>query len=163
MPKPRSNSPKPWRQFGALTLFLRIPRQDWAAVSNGLKTEFRGAANALTRSAEAQAPALIVAYAIDSAGQHQSKLMVLEKTWREPLMAISPESLAREGFPTFAHFRRYWMGRHRRYFEPMRTVQAYQLRLFKPADLDEIGIALAKRLYQQHLPPELRPEIEDID
>jgi hypothetical protein len=41
-------------------------------------------------------------------GGHDAALMVLERCWREPVGAISDESLLREGYATFADFRRYY-------------------------------------------------------
>jgi hypothetical protein len=128
-----------------------VPHADWAAVKNGLKTEFRASANALTRAVEVHVPALVVAWT-RSQGVYESKLMVLEETFREPLMGMSAESLKREGFETFAQFRRYYVHRNRRLFEPMREVQAYRLRPYERGDLASVGLELVERLYQEHLP-----------
>lgn len=93
---------------------------------------------------------LVVGYAV-SVGNHDSRLFVLEDTWQEMLGAISEESLANEGFPDMAHFRRYWMRRSKRRFRPLDKVQVYRVRPMMKGDLDALGSALIYRLYQEHL------------
>lgn len=152
MSRHTTSSPKPWRQFEARTTFLRVPSGDWASVRIGAKTEFRATGRAATQVWNISCPALVVAYAVTNArDDHDSKLMVLEETWKEPLGAISEESLRREGFPTMGHFRRYWMGRTKRRFRPLTEVHVYRVRPFEEADLATLGRALLVKLYQEHL------------
>lgn len=73
--------------------------------------------------------------------------MVLEETWREPLGAITAESLEREGFPDMAHFRRYWMQREKRRFALTRMVQVFRVRPVRAGDEEAMGLALIERLY----------------
>lgn len=78
--------------------------------------------------------------------------MVLERTWQEPLGAISPESLAAEGFPDYAHFRRYWMRRTRKHFKPTRMVVAFRVRAWHgQADAILFGSEILTRLYGEFL------------
>lgn len=95
-------------------------------------------------------PTPVVAYTIQR-GRHESKLMVLMAAWREPLGSIGEESLAAEGFPDFAHFRRYWMARTHRRFTPLTSVMAYRLREWTDADATILGATMLRRLYRDHL------------
>lgn len=146
------SSPQPWTQHTLTTLFLRVPSTDWAAVTHGSKTEFRAAGTAsLSRHWDIHVPTPVVAYTVRS-GQHLSKLLVLTAVWREPLGAISAESLQREGFPEMAHFRRYWMSRTHRRFTPLTSVMVYRLAPFTPDVVAQLGVAMLTKLYKEHLP-----------
>lgn len=153
MERRTTDSPQPWRQFELRTTFLRVPDVDWADVRRGLKTEFRLSGRAITQLWNVQCPTPVVAYRLTNRrNDHQSALMVLEATWREPLGAISEESLAREGFESMAHFRRYWMQRTKRRFPPMLEVQVYHVRPFTERDRVPLALAMLDKLYQEHLP-----------
>lgn len=91
-------------------------------------------------------------YHVPRIREPESKLMVLERTWREPLGAISSESLEREGFESIAHFRRYWMGRQKQRFRPLLEVQVYRVRPFTETDREALGLALLDKLYGEHMP-----------
>lgn len=145
------SSPKPWRQFEAKTTFLRVPSDDWLSVKQGRKTEFRASGHFATQLWNVSPPTAVVGYRIKRVGAPDSTLLVLEKTWQEPLGAIDAESLEREGFPTFAHFRRYWMARTHTRFAPLKEVQVYRVRPIAEADHVEIGLELFRRLYREHL------------
>lgn len=146
-------APKPWSSYSARTVFLRVPTVDWAAVKVGSKTEFRAAGGKeITQLWNIKVPTPVVAYTVRSGGVYDKALMVLEATWREPLGAISPESIQREGYPDMAHFRRYWMSRTHRRFTPLTSVQVYRVRAWQNGDLTALGEALLQRLYQEHLP-----------
>lgn len=97
-------------------------------------------------------PTPVVAYKVSRMGDPESDLMILEATWREPLGAISEESLQREGFPSVAHFRRYWMDRQKQRFKPLLEVQVYRVRPFTTADRESMGLALLDKLYGEHMP-----------
>lgn len=143
-----ASSPKPFPISRAATVFLRVPADDWAAVKLGYKREFRAAGHGYPALFRVQTPTAVLAYATRDGERYESQLMVLEKTWREPLGAISPESLAREGFESIAHFRRYWIARTKRRFKPMAEVQAFVVRRFDPdTDPDALGRVLFERLY----------------
>lgn len=146
------SSPAPWSQYQARTTFLRVPLIDWAAVKTGHKTEFRGAGGRdVTQLWNIQCPTPVVAYTVYPGPRHESLLMVLEETWREPLVAITPESLEREGFADLATFRRYWMTRTKRRYRPLTNVQVYRIRLWREGDEEALGAGLLRRLYRDHL------------
>lgn len=145
-----SSSPKPWRQFEARTTFLRIPTGDWPGVRIGAKTEFRAVGRGVTQLWNVTCPMLVVGYTV-RAGAHHSRLLVLEATWREPLGAISEESLAREGFATMKEFRAYWIARTKRRFTPMAQVHVYRVRPATDDDRPTLGLQLLERLYREHL------------
>jgi hypothetical protein len=147
-----TSSPEPWAQYEARTTFLRVPVDDWPAVKHGSKTEFRATGRAITQLWNVSCPVVVVAYSVRGSGTHDSRLMVLEASWKEPLGAISAESLEREGFPSLAHFRRYWMARTRAPFKPLSYVQVYQVRAFMPGDDVIFGLKLLRKLYGEHLP-----------
>lgn len=148
-------SPGPWKMYTSSTRFLRVPSPDWAAVKHGSKMEFRTAGRVATSGPDRiECPTPVVAYTVRPHGQHESQLMVLIATWREPLGAISAESLTMEGFADVEHFRRYWMSRTHRRFRPLTSVQVYRLRPFiyeDNEDLEHMGELLMRRLYREHL------------
>lgn len=153
MPERRTtSSPSPWRQFEARTTFVRVPAGDWAQVRIGAKTEFRATGRAATQLWNITCPMAVVIYAVRQ-GAHSSMMAVLEETWSEPLAAISPESLANEGFESMAAFRRYWLERTKRRFRPMQIVQVYRIRLWQDDDAANLGLKLIEKLYQEHLKP----------
>lgn len=141
-------SNRPYRQATARTVFLRVPIAEWPKVRAGVKREFRASGGHQTQVWNLATPCAVVAYAVRHTGSHEARLMVLERTWREKLGAISPESLAAEGCRTLAEFKRAWAKREKRRFPPLREVQVYRVR---PINLDddvpELGAALFKRLY----------------
>lgn len=147
----RPSSPKPWSQFEARTTFLRVPADDWAAVKIGTKTEFRAAGHAVTQLWNVTCPTPVVGWTARRVGTYDSALFVLEATWQEMVGAITEESLAREGFPSMAHFRRYWMARSKRRFRPLQKVQVYRLRPMTPDDEAMMGLQLFRKLYAEHL------------
>lgn len=149
---PGTRGPKPWRQSQLRTTFLRVPTEDWPAVRIGAKTEFRTSGAHSTTLLGVKCPTPVVGYKVSNQrDDHESVLLVLEAVWTEPLVAISDESLRREGFPDVAHFRRYWMGRTRRRFRPLDKVQAHRVRLFTPEDRGPMGDAILRHLYGEHL------------
>ena len=83
---------------------------------------------------------------------YDSKIMVLEDLWREPLGAISAESLAAEGFETLDEFRRHWIGRERRLFPPLRITTVYRIRPWTPDDDQAMAECVLRHLYGEHLP-----------
>lgn len=127
-----SNGPRPWTQRQASTTFLRVPAADWPLVKRGLKTEFRASSGAVSGLKFVKPPTPVVAYAVTPGMGHDAKLMVLTDRFQESLGAISDESLANEGFDTFAEFRAYWCQREKRRFTPTRMIVAYRVRPFDP-------------------------------
>jgi hypothetical protein len=109
--------------------------------------EFRSSPRACPQLWDVEPPLPVVAYAIFRNGDYKHELMVLEETWREPLGSISAESLAAEGQRDMAHFRRYWMKRESRAFEPMRIVSVFRVRPWVSADDRAMADRLLDRLY----------------
>lgn len=149
-----SRGPRPYQQRHVATTFLRVPRHDWPAVKRGYKSQFR-AGNAVPQLFSIQTPTVVVAYSVRNR-RHDECLMVLEKLWQEPLGAISPESLEREGFASFERFRDDWMVREKRRFSPTRQVFVYRVRAFTPADIKPAAARLFAHLYGDFLGPESR-------
>ena len=145
-----SHGPKPWQKVKVSTPFVRVPHAEWNAVKLGYKREFR--TNTSVSLFAVQTPTIVVAYAIDTLGRYEAKLMVLEELWQEPLGAISPESLTAEGFATLAEFRKHWMSREHRRFRPTRNIFVYRVRLADADDLVEQGQRLVELIYGEFLP-----------
>lgn len=147
----RGAGPRPYKQRRARTIFLRVPYSEWGAVKAGRKREFRASPKATPQLWDVDPPLPVVAYAISKALGYRSQLMILEETWREPLGAISAESLKQEGQPDIAHFRRYWMGREHTAFKPTRLVSVFRVRPWQPSDFATMGERLLERLYGEFL------------
>lgn len=136
------------------TLFLRAPYQDWAALTQGYKTEFRARPKGALRY---NAPTPVVLYAVSGLGRWTSKLMVLVEHRSERLVDIAdqPESLLREGQESYDHFRRYWRARTRRPFRPLDKVEVFQLAPWpsgtQSLQIDQLGRVLLERLYGDYL------------
>lgn len=128
-------------------MFLRVPGGDWAAIRRGFKREFRLTGQALLNL---QTPTPVVVYTTRNGG-YEEILMVLESAHREALGAISPTSLQAEGFPSVAHFRRYWMQRTGKRFRPLDICSVYRVRPWTDADMDLMGRTLLERLYGDFL------------
>jgi hypothetical protein len=146
-----TSGPTPWPQRESRTTFLRVPSRDWTAVKTGVKTEFRATGRAVTQLWNVQTPMPVVGYRDMRVG-NDSRLLVLVDTWREPLGAISNESLEREGFDSLAHFRSYWVERTKRRFAPLERVQVYRVRPCLKEDLPDLAQSLLVKLYGPHLP-----------
>lgn len=146
---------KPFHQFQQKTLFLRIPTTDWARVLAGEKREFREAGRYGPRWGVMahKLPIPIVGYRYRSfGGAPESTMLVLERTWSEPLGAISKASLEAEGFADIGEFRRYWKARHpRRGFRPLSITQVYGVRPFTEDDRAAMGARLLELLYGEFL------------
>ncbi len=152
MPANGARGPNPYRQHQTSTVFLRVPRADWAAVKHGAKREFRAASGRHSALWNVATPSPAVAYTINTRGEYDGALIVLENVWREPLGAISEESLTAEGFATFPEFRRAWMLREKRRFPPLRMTTVYRVRPWADHDATCMGCALLRHLYGDFLP-----------
>lgn len=147
-----SNGPKPYTQRQASTVFLRVPTADWVEVKRGMKTEFRGSPGAMSGLKFVETPTPVVAYRLRQPDDYDAALMVLEDRWQEPLGSINEESLRREGFETFAEFRRHIVNRERRKFRLTRMVTVYRVRPWQSVDRERFGDLLLERLYGAFLP-----------
>lgn len=143
-----SRGPRPYVKRTVSTVFLRVPSRDWPAVKRGYKTEFRAGTgkNAVPQLWHLQPPCAAIAYSVRN-GRHDAVMMMLEALWQEPLGAISPESLEREGFRSLADFRTYWMEREHQRFRPTRNVFAYRVRPWREEDGPSAAAALFDHLY----------------
>lgn len=148
-----SRGPRPFQQHRASTTFVRVHPDDWPYVKHGAKTEFRGGRGASSRTFNVDPPTPVVVYCRLGPDRYESKLMVLTETWQEPLGAIGDESLRREGFETLAQFRRYWILRERKRFQPTRMVFVYRVRPWGPGDVEELGVKIVERLYGEFMEP----------
>jgi hypothetical protein len=151
MASTRTRGPKPRTQHRASTIFLRVPSADWIAVRHGIKREFRAESGKVSQLWNVECPVPVVTYRLDSHGRYDSALMVLEAVWREPLGAISPESLEAEGFESFAHFRRAWCIREKRRFRPLHMTTVFRVRPWDSDDDRAMADVLLARLYGQFL------------
>jgi hypothetical protein len=143
--------PKPYNQHQASTIFVRVPSDDWHAVKGGYKREIRSRQSSLTAVHGLLLPTPGVAYRLHPQYGYDAALMVLEAVWREPLGAISEESLANEGHATMAEFRRAWVMREKRRFPLLAPVTVHRVRPWTPEDGDVMGAALLRRLYGEFL------------
>lgn len=141
------DGPRPYTQRRARTIFLRVPHSEWGLVTAGRKSEFRASPRSCPQLWDVEPPLPVVAYSIFPSRGYQKQLMVLEETWREPLGAISEESLRRERQPDMAHFRRYWMAREKTAFKPTRMISVFRVRLWEPTDDRRMADRLLERLY----------------
>jgi hypothetical protein len=119
---------------------------DWIAVISGQKTEWRvyGHANFLDK---AVFPAPVVAYSPSAADPTipYTAVLTLEEMWREPLAAITDESLRREGFTAhedrrenLADFRRYFTARYPNGgFRPIANVICRRVHPITPDEQEE--------------------------
>lgn len=135
----------------ASTQFLHVPLADWPAVKSGRKTEFRAVGRLAPSTSSIVTPAPVVCYTLRQYRRlPETALMVLEAAWSEPLGAISPDSLEREGFKTIGEFRSYWQ--RRQYgkngpFKPLSIARVYRVRPWAATDRLEMGEALLRHLY----------------
>lgn len=146
---------RPLAQHQASTVYLRVPSQAWPLVSTGRVTEFRAAVGNAPQLWHVPLPTLAVAYRRRlSVAEYDYRLLLLEAVRREALGAITPEGLTAAGYAgdnAFPRFRRDWMLREKRRFEPLRTVFVYTVRPVHEGDLEAVGRSLVNHLYGDHL------------
>lgn len=140
--------PKPWPERRTTTLYLRIPRRDWPYVLTGQKTELRSSGRYAITLVALKTPLPVVGYTMREHQEPAARLLLVEEAWTEPLGAIGPESLEREGFASMAEFRAYWRTyRTRQAFKPLSKVIVCRFRLFRPADREPAALKLFDQLY----------------
>jgi hypothetical protein len=144
--------PKPYSQHQASTIFVRVPSDDWHAVKGGYKREFRSRQSSLTAVQGLSLPLPCVGWRLHPQHGYDALLLVLEAVWREPLGAISEESIAAEGYATMADFRRAWIIREKRRFPLLASVTVHRVRPWRPEDGAAMGDALLRQLYGEFLP-----------
>lgn len=126
---------------------------DWADVIAGRKRELRkyGQSKPLPGH-ERIFPAACVFYSERQAGGIVTALGVVEEQWNEPLGAISPESLEREGFPDdLPGFRRYFSARYPRGgFRPLAGVVVQVVRTMNDDDATRTMLEMWEKLYGRY-------------
>lgn len=141
------------------TRFLHVPAIDWPRVKIGEKTEFRTSPREGSRIITCNLPTPVVVYSKGAGAIDMlpAKLMVLTHRSFEPLFNIAenPEAIAREGFPDYDHFRRYWRARNKGVYRPMQRVWVWRVREFTENDVYVLGTSLLRELYGEHLPEAL--------
>jgi hypothetical protein len=148
------DAPTGLKQVQLRTVFLRAPFQDWAALSQGHKTEFRVLPRGVP-SKWIEAPTPVVLYALSPhLGRRSEKLMVIIEHQQERLADIheKPESIRREGFETYDQFRRYWRARTGRPYRPLDKVEVFQLQQWTNHNWGQLGERLLERLYGEYMP-----------
>jgi hypothetical protein len=134
------------------TVFLRVPSLDWPKVVTGEKRELRTMGRYALMAGRIRAPELVVGYLVRRYDERREQLLIVDDAWQEPLGAISPQSLAAEGFESFGEFRSYWKLRFPRSgWRPLSTVQVCTLRPFTPADHEPMAERLLQRIYGRWL------------
>lgn len=141
--------PLPKRE--ASTQYLRVPIEDWTQVKVGAKTAFRTPATrpVPTTVWRQELPTPVVAYAGNRVVGNDYVLMVLEGYRMEPVFECvsDPEAIAREGFPSQDHFRRYWRKRRNGVYDPMEMVHVWEIRPWEEDDFATMGARLLEELY----------------
>lgn len=133
------------------TVFLRVPALDWADVVAGAKTELRTQGRYALMAGRVQAPEVVVGYLVRRYDERREQLLIVEDAWQEPLGAISPESLAAEGYASVGEFRSYWRKRFPGGWKPLSQVQVCKLRPFTPEDREAMAERLLQRIYGRWL------------
>lgn len=141
------------------TLFLKVPPKDWPRVMAGDKTEFRWPCHMPWKYGvpkNTPTPTPVVLYG--ETGGHRTlrrafAMAILLDFYVEPIIGVADrqESIEREGFPDFSHFRRYWRTRNKGKFHGMEEVSAFHIKLFDQTDATNLGLILLYRLYGHYL------------
>ena len=143
--------PKPYNLRQASTIFVRVHSDDWHALKCGAKCEIRSRQSSLIALNVLSLPTPCVVWRLHPYHGYEAVLMVLEAVWREPLGAISEESIGNEGYDSMAEFRRAWIIREKRRFPLLDTVTVHRVRPWTPDDAAAMGSALLHQLYGEFL------------
>lgn len=134
---------------------LHVPRVDWTEIRVGQKREFRNYGSRIFNGLEFPTPA--IGYCAkpwwtpaDRTDNIDTCLLTVEESWVEPLGAISPASLEREGFATISDFRRYFAERYPAGgFRPLAKVVVYVVHPTTAEEAEEFGRDLWRKMYGQ--------------
>lgn len=132
-------------------MFLRVPSPVWPLVSAGRVREFRAAAGNASQLWNVPMPTFAVCYR-RRRDTFDYRMMLLEAVRQEALGTITDEGLRRAGYEgdmAFARFRRDWMIAEKRRFEPLRKVHVYTVRPVRSGDVELVGAALVRHLYDE--------------
>ncbi len=146
--------PQGLKQRTLRTLFLRAPYEDWSALVQGTKREFRTPAMGSVAGV-IHAPTPVVLYALSpSQNKRRDALVVMTAHRCERLHDISgnKESLAAEGFATYGEFRNYWRARTHRPYRALQQVEVFTVAPWGAMSVEELGVELLSRLYSEYLP-----------
>lgn len=129
------------------TRFLRVPPIDWPDVITGRKTQIRHRSYLASRFEMSQMPCPVVGYARESKRELRHVGMLVVEAFRaEPILAISPADLRREGFDDLSEYRRYWRA-HRNGFRPMDEVYVYDVRPMGEDEVADFAGSIFRHLY----------------
>jgi hypothetical protein len=135
---------------------IHLPRVDYSDISVGAKREYRN--YGYRRFDGLSFPAPAVGYCARDWWTPTSLrdgidtcLLTIEDSWVEPLGAISPESLANEGFTDIADFRRYFTERYPRGgFRALANVVVYRVHPMTVEEAAEFAAAHWSKMYGQY-------------
>ena len=128
---------------------VRVPTQDWAAVTTGAKTMFRAyntsrrtpAAPVVPPGTECPRPCLLFTTRHNGplrSRRYEAVPGVLLSHRQEPLGAISREDAAREGFKTLAEFKWFWKSRYRTIgWRPHDLISVIEVRPLRDPAIDQ--------------------------
>jgi hypothetical protein len=141
------------------TLTVRVAHGEWERIISGRATEFRASASALAKQTVPLPSPMVIFHRRREGAPNEERLVLLVNKRVELLGAISEEGLVAAGFPgdrdqAFARFRRDWMLRERKRFDPLREVVAYTVEPFIEEYVPLAGEALIRHLYGPWLPSE---------
>lgn len=130
------------------TLILRPHPADWLPLKYGQYSEFRSFRGFPDRL---HVPTPIVLWRRVGT-RVETMIWVIEESWREPLGAISEESLARIGCANIREFRERWVSGRRIYFDATKNINVYRGRPWQDDDREPLAVALLETLYGPFLP-----------
>ncbi|MDQ1584509.1 MAG: hypothetical protein QOF36_2563 [Microbacteriaceae bacterium] len=130
------------------TLIVRPHPSDWLPLKYGKVTEFRTHQGFPDRI---YPPSPMVLWR-RIGGRVETMLWVVEEAWREPLGAISDESLRRIGCASPSEFRERWVAARATYFDATKNVNVFRGRPYRDTDRDSLADKLLETLYGAFLP-----------
>lgn len=148
-----SRQPREFLRRDARNTRLHVPRTDYNAVRAGAKREFRNYGRRAFDGLTFPTPAIGYCKREWWTSEHgldgvDTMLLTLEDSWVEPLGAISPESLANEGFTDLSEFRRYIAARYPKGgYRPLANVIVYRVRPLTLEDATEFAGAMWQKMY----------------
>lgn len=140
-----------------MTTYLRVPRDEHARLSHGDKREVRVKYLVNGRTDEFGFPLPLVIWSPGTIGPLKVALVVCEERWREPVGAISTESLRNEGYDcrcgercncgALDRFRRYWKNIRGYRWDPRQPTWVYRLRPWDDSDRRRFAERIIEHLW----------------